>query len=324
MLSSFNYYFWDVTMNLHIGISNGKKYLSIVRAYRDKLTGKVIRRSVKSLGYLEKLKEEYDDPIKHFKEIVVQMNREEKDKNAPSAISIDRSKLLRVDDECRKNFGYAALSKIYHELGLDVLFRNYSRGLNAEYNVSNIMKLLVYSRILCPASKKKTYEMKDMYFEKTDFSLDDVYRCLSFVNTLNVRIQRELHERVCRNYGRGMELVYYDVTNYYFEIDEQDRLRRYGVSKEHRPDPIVQMGLFMDTNGMPISYRLFPGNTNDCETLSPLLYEMRREFDMGRIIVVADRGVNTHRNIQSNILNNSGYVYAQSVRGGHRELRSMS
>jgi transposase len=183
------------------------------------------------------------------------------------------------------------------------------------------MKLLVYSRILCPASKKKTYEMKDMYFDKTDFSLDDIYRCLTFVNELKSRIQRHIHDKVTEQYGRDCELVYYDVTNYYFEIDKQDELRKRGVSKEHRPDPIVQLGLFMDTKGIPISYRLFPGNTNDCETLHPLLSELKRDFDIGRIIVVADKGLNTQNNIQSNILNNSGYVYSQRVRGAVKEFQ---
>jgi transposase len=183
------------------------------------------------------------------------------------------------------------------------------------------MKLLIYSRILFPASKNSTYENKESYFEKSGFSLDDVYRCLGFVNKLKEKVQRHIHRKVSEKYGRKCELIYYDVTNYYFDIDEQDRLRRLGVSKEHRANPIVQMGLFVDIKGIPISYKLFPGNTNDCETLRPLLSEMRREFDMGRVVVVADRGINTQNNIQSNILNSEGYVYSQTVRGGHRELK---
>jgi transposase len=116
--------------------------------------------------------------------------------------------------------------------------------------------------------------------------------------------------------------VYYDVSNYYFEIDQPDELRRYGVSKEHRDNPIVQLGLFMDTNGIPISYGLFAGNTNDCETLRPLISELRRDFGIGRrIIVVADKGLNTQNNIQIGILNNCGYVYSQKVRGASGEFQ---
>lgn len=310
-----------MAINLNIGVCNGKKYLSIMRRYRDKKSGKVKSITIKSLGYLEKLKQEYPDPIAHFREVVSEMKIEDKQKSQPLIIKVEREPVLSESDERRKNFGYAALSKIYNELGLELFFNNNSRSLKAEYNVSSIMKVLVYSRILSPASKKSTYEQKDIYFEKSDFSLDDVYHTLSFVDGLKEKVQRHIHRKVSERYGRNCELVYYDVSNYYFEIDEQDKLRRLGVSKEHRPNPIVQMGLFTDRNGIPISYRLFPGNTNDCETLKPLLSEMRREFNMGRIIVVADRGINTQKNIQSNILNREGYVYSQTVRGGHKELK---
>ncbi|MDR2401273.1 MAG: IS1634 family transposase, partial [Deferribacteraceae bacterium] len=308
-------------MYLRKGKSNGKTYLSIVKGYRDKASGKNRGKVILSLGYLEKLEKEYSDPIAHFERVAEEMTRAEKENNPPLTITIDKAKTLTKDKGNRKNFGYAALSRIYHELELDVFFRNNSRGLKAGYNVSSIMKLLVYSRILSPASRKKTYEMKDRYFDKTDFSLDDVYRCLSFVNKLKDKVQRHINNKVGERYGRSCELVYYDVTNYYFEIDEADRLRKYGVSSEHSPNPIVQMGLFLDTNGIPVSYRLFPGSTNDCETLSPLSSELRREYNFGRVIVAADRGLNTQRNIQSNILNQSGYVYSQTVRGGKQEFK---
>jgi hypothetical protein len=122
-------------------------------------------------------------------------------------------------------------------------------------------------------------------------------------------------------FNRNTELVYYDVTNYYFEIDEQDELRKKGVSKEHRPDPIVQMGLLMDTKGVPISYDLFPGNTNDCETLLPVLSKVKSDYRVGRLIVVADKGVNTADNIAFSLAKGDGYVYSQTVRGANRELK---
>jgi transposase len=190
-----------------------------------------------------------------------------------------------------------------------------------EYNVNSIMKLLVFSRILAPASKKKTFENKDWYFENFDFTLDDIYHCLTFANSKRDNLKLHLHRKIKEQYGRNTELVYYDVTNYYFEIDEPDELRKKSVSKEHRTDPIVQMGLFMDTMGMPISYDLFPGNTNDCSTLIPLLVKIKREYDIGRVIVVADKGMNTGMNIAYNLIKGDGYVYSQTVRGGHKELK---
>jgi transposase len=149
-----------------------------------------------------------------------------------------------------------------------------------------------------------------------------MYRALSKIATYREALQLWMHERVVAHMGRDTSLVYYDVTNYYFEIDEQDSLRKKGVSKEHRPDPIVQMGLFMDTMGIPISYGLFPGNTNDCETLVPLMSKMKRNYGLGRTIVVADKGMNTSNNIVYNLLHQDGYVYSQTIRGGNKELKN--
>jgi transposase len=183
------------------------------------------------------------------------------------------------------------------------------------------MKLLIFSRILAPASKKKTYEDRERYFENSDFSLDDVYRCLTQVVTLKDRLQIHLHRQMRLKFKRNTELVYYDVTNYYFEIDKPDEMRKKGVSKEHRSDPIIQMGLLVDTKGIPISYDLFPGNTNDCETLMPVLDKVKKDFEVGRIIVVADRGINTADNIAFSLAKGDGYVYSQTVRGANKELK---
>jgi hypothetical protein len=308
-------------MHLKVGTIKGRKYLSIAHGYRDTQTGKSRTKTIKSLGYLDALEKELPDPITHFKKVVDAMNKQEAENNAPSNISIDRNEVITTGQGNRKNLGYAVLSKLYYELGLDIFFNNHSRGLKMEYNVNSIMKLLIFSRILDPASKKKTFENKDWYFENFDFTLDDIYRCLTFTNSKRDNLKLHLHRKIKEQYGRSTELVYYDVTNYYFEIDEPDELRKKGVSKEHRPDPIVQMGLFMDTMGMPISYDLFPGNTNDCSTLIPLLAKMKREYDIGRVIVVADKGMNTGMNIAFNLIKKDGYVYSQTVRGGHKELK---
>jgi transposase len=112
------------------------------------------------------------------------------------------------------------------------------------------------------------------------------------------------------------------VTNYYFEIDEPDQLRKKGVSKEHRPNPIIQMGLLMDRQGLPITYKLFSGNTNDCSTLLPILSEVRKQYDIGRIVVVADKGINTSENVGYNLIQGDGYVFSQTIRGANKELKA--
>lgn len=308
-------------MNLQVGKSNGRTYLTIVQGYRDPVTKKVRHKTIKSLGYLDDLAKKYTDPIVHFRSVVEEMNKKIAIEKQPITINLNPEEILVENQTNRKNIGYAALSKLYHELELDVFFHNHSRAFKAEFNTNNVMKLLIFSRILSPNSKKKTYEDKDYYFEITEFSLDDIYRCLTQIVNFKDRLKLHLHRQMRSKFGRTTDLVYYDVTNYYFETDRQDEMKRKGVSKEHRPNPIVQMGLLMDTKGIPISYDLFPGNTNDCETLMPTLDKVKRDYDVGRIIVVADKGINTADNIAFNLAKGDGYVYSQTVRGANKELK---
>jgi len=306
-------------MNLKIGKSNGREYLSIAHGYRDPKSKITKTKTIKSLGYLDNLKKQYDDPIAHFREVVKKMNEDELAQKELCKIEIDPNTKLTGGGQ--KNLGYAALSQIYHTLGLDLLFRNRARDTKAEYSVNDIMKTEVYARILFPGSKKCTYENRVLFFEKNNYSLEDVYRCLSFVNSLKDVIVQHLHLKITEKYGRATELTYYDVTNYYFEIDEQDELRRKGVSKEHRPDPIVQMGLLQDNKGIPITFELFAGNTNDCETLLSVLCGIKSKFNIAKTIVVADKGLSTHQNIAAILLQKNGYVFSQKIRGGHKELK---
>jgi len=298
---------------------NGKIYLSIVHGYWDVKSKQSRTKTIKKLGYLDELKRQYADPIDHFKQVTEEMNKQASTEKALCKIQINPE--CKIEYDTRKNIGYAPLSMIYHGLELNTLFNNRSRNTKAEYSVNDIMKTEIFSRILFPGSKKSTYENRGLFFEKNQYSLIDVYRCLSFINTIREDIQLHIHERIVQKYGRTNELMYYDVTNYYFEIDEPDELRKKGVSKGHRPDPIVQMGLFMDSNGVPVTYQLFPGNTNDCETLIPLMKNVKQNYGIKKTIVVADKGINTQGNIVFNLLKGDGYVYSQTVRGGHKELK---
>jgi len=312
-------------LNLYLKKSTNHKtertYLSIVNSYHDKDTKQSRTSTIRSIGYLDELKNEYDDPIAFFTEEVKKMNEDNNIKNLPVNLAISINETMDTNYKSRKNFGYAALSKIYHELEIDIFLKNKQRHTNEEYDANAIMKLLVFSRLLYPASKKKTYENRNTFFEKSNFSLDDVYRCLSLFNKYSDAIQFWLHERIKKQYNRNTDLVYYDVTNYYFEIDEQDDLRRNGVSKEHRPDPIVQMGLFIDSDGIPINYKLFPGNNPDKTTLIPALGEIQRNYSLGRIIVVADKGLTTGDNIWYILSAKNGYILSYSIRGADQEFK---
>ncbi|WP_010529451.1 IS1634 family transposase [Lentibacillus jeotgali] len=300
----------------------GRTYLSIVHSYRDKVSKKTRAKTIESLGYLDELEKQYDDPITFFEEKVKQMNQQRDSEKFTMMFRINSEERIASGATNRKNFGYAALSKIYHELGIHTFLIHRQRHTKNGYDANSIMKLLVFARLLDPASKKKTYENKDVFFEKTNFSLDDVYRSLSFFNKHKEALQLWIHERIKEQYDRNTSLVYYDVTNYYFEIDDPDELRRKGVSKEHRPDPIVQMGLFMDTDGIPITYGLHPGNTLDKQTLIPMLGNIQRYFSLGRTIVVADKGMTTGDNIWYTLSAKNGYVLSYSVRSANQKFKN--
>lgn len=220
------------------------KLVGLVNSYYDKETKQSRTATIRSLGYLDELQKQYDDPISFFTEEVRKMNKE----NSTVNLNISLNETMPLNYNARKNFGYAALSKIYHDLEIDKFIKNKQRYSKEEYDANSILKLLVYSRVLFPASKKKTFENKDIFFEKFDFSLDDIYRSLSLFNKHCEALLLWIHEHIKKLYNRNTELVYYDVTNYYFEIDKQDELRRKGVSKEHCPR-------FYCTDGIVYGYK---------------------------------------------------------------------
>ncbi len=300
----------------------GRTYLAIAESYRDKETKKSKSRTIKSLGYLDELENDFLDPIDHFTKLVNEMENQRLSEKEKIKVEFSSDEKLIVNTNNRKNFGYAAFSSIYHTLEIDKFLVNRQRSTKIEANTNHIMKLLVYSRLLNPGSKKQAYENRESFFEKTNYSLDDVYRTLSFFNDKSNELQLWINKRIKSKYDRDSSLVYYDVTNYYFESDKTDDFRKKGVSKEHRPNPIVQMGLFMDTNGIPITYDLYSGNTNDCLTYRPTFSRMRKEFGLGKVIVVADKGMNTGDNIHYTLSANSGFVFSQTARGANKELKN--
>ena len=314
-----------------------KIYLSFVQGYRDE-SGKTKQKTIEKIGYLEDLKKIYDDPIAHFKEIAKQRNAEEVNelviKNINTKI-IDESNL-------RKNLGYIIPKKIYKELGIYEFLKGKSSKLKIEYNLQDIFELLVYSRILFPNSKLSTFNHKDMYFENYNFSEKNMYRSFDYLANYKDEILKLCWNNTKDLYNRDTSNTYYDTTNYYFEISYNDidkidengnviekGLRKKGPSKEHRKSPIVQMGLLMDNNGLPMYYDLFPGNESEKTQMRPTLKKTKAKFDIGRTVIVADRGQNTSDNTvfiagknDDDKTNHDGYVYGQSIIGADEEFRN--
>lgn len=308
-------------LNIMKNKKTGKTSLSICRGYRDK-DGKVKHSTIETLGLLENLQKDFEDPIAHFRKVVEEMNQLEKQNNQPIIVTINKDEKLKENTNNRKNFGYTALSKIYHELEIDkFLIKKFKDRDVSEFKINNIMKLLVFARALFPDSKKSTYENKDLFFENSNFSLKELYNALTYIEPFKDSLQQHIYEHIQEEYKPNNECVFYDVTNYYFEIDDNDDFRKKGVCKEHRPNPIVQMGLFMDSLGLPMNYKLFEGNKNDCLTLKPMIQELQKNYAVGRVIVVADKGLNTGNNIAYNKAIGNGYVMSLSIRGANSEIK---
>lgn len=314
-------------MNLNVSKrKNGRVYLYIEKSYRDKVTGKPRKKNVKTIGYVDELEKQYPNPIAHFREVARQMTLEEKS-NRQITLKIDMNEDLPKKAEGSKNFGYAVSLKVYHELGLDKFLKNRSRSERFEFNANSIMILLIISRLLSPGSKKKAYEEKNRYFERFDFSLDDVFRALTYFDKISEDFQQYLHESVRMKYGCDTSIVYYDVTNYHFEISKPDENRKRGRCKQNRKKPIIQMGLAMDKKGIPIHYELFPGNILDKETFRSVIGKIRKDYDTGRIIVVADMGIITGDNIyyltgDKPEKPRNGYIFSFSIRGGSNAFKA--
>lgn len=317
---------------------NNIKYLSYVRGYRDK-NGKPKQVTVEKIGDWEDLIKMYDDPIKFFNE---KANEREKELLLENQDTFAYSLSEELDEDIKPyNVGYIFLKKIYDELSLNDFFKQKQKYLNMEYSLDNIFKLLIYSRIMNPGSKKEAFDNKDLYFDNFDFSLKDLYRSLDIFCKYQEDIQTWLWNKTKNKYNRDITNSYYDCTNYYFEISYNDEdlideegnvlikgYRKKGPSKENRKDPIIQMGLLMDNTDLPLAYNLFPGNESEKTSLRPALKKVKRNFGIERTIVVADRGLNTSDNTvfiagknNSDSNNHDGYIYGQSVLGADKEFK---
>lgn len=315
---------------------NGKIFLSIAHGYR--VNGVKKEKTIQKLGYLSDLEKEYDDPIEYFKSKIKEMN--DNTENLDLIIKNINNRKIKVGNN-DFNIGYIFLKKLYEELQLKDFFKQKQSKLKIEYDLNKIFSLIVFSRILYPGSKKETFERKDRFFEPfNNFELIDMYRSLSIFNNYKEEIEKLIWNNTKNTYNRDTTNTYYDCTNYYFEINYNDEdlvdeegnilekgYRKRGPEKNHRPDPIIELGLLMDSNDIPLAYDLFPGNESEKLSLRPIFKRTKAKFNLGRTIIVADRGLNTSDNIfyitgKNDKKNSDGYIYGQSVRGADQEFKN--
>lgn len=232
----------------------------------------------------------------------------------PTLIKKYPSKIIIKDNQNLFNCGYLFLEKIYYELGLNNICSDISEKYSFKYDLNNILSRLIYGRIIFPSSKLSTNKLSKKFIEQPNFELQHIYRSLGVISKENEYIQSELYKNSLKISKRNTGILYYDCTNYFFELENEDELRRYGNSKENRPNPIVQMGLFMDGNGIPLAFSIIPGNVNEQTTLTPLEEKILKDFELSRFVVCTDAGLSSNDNRKFNNKKGRAFITTQSIK----------
>ena len=280
------------------------------------INGKRTSKVIEKLGNLDevKIKAQGKDPYKWAQDYVDLLNKEEKDNYNDILLKLSQTKSLEKNTNFLFNGGYLFLQDIYYDLGINNICNSISDKYQFKYDLNDILSKLIYSRIIYPSSKLKTLELSKHFIEQPNFEYQHILRALEVISKESDFIQSELYKNSIKNSKRNDKILFYDCTNYYFEIEEDDDFRKYGKSKEHRPNPIVGMGLFMDGDGIPLSFDTFPGNTNEQVTLKPLEKKIINDFDSSKFIVCTDAGLASNYNRKFNNKNNRKYITTQSLK----------
>lgn len=301
-------------MRLRVGTNkNGSRNLYILKSYRND-QGKSTTKVFENLGSYDALLQEHEDPIAWAKEYIEELNRQEREGQMPVSVSYSPTELIAKDSEPVLDGGYLFLQKMFYQLRLDYICKKISRKYKFEYNLTEILSHLVCGRILEPRSKLGTYEYCQSFLEKPTYRPEDVYRALEMVAKEKDYIQSALYQFSKGLGKRNDKILYYDCTNYYFEIEQESGIRKYGPSKEHRPNPIVEMGMFMDADGIPLAFCLHSGNTNEQKTMKPLEEQLIQDFHHAKFVVCTDAGLSSVANRKFNNAANRAFITAQSIK----------
>ena len=297
--------------------SNGQHALYLVESYRDK-DGVPQHRTLKKLGVLEELEQENPNILSVLQ---AEAKRMTDALEGPQTIQIDFSKL---QEKSIVGYGHVFLEAVYRWLRVPEFIAAYRTRTKSVYDLDRILQLLVYSRVLNPSSKRRAFQDKSEFFgDFGNVKLEEAYKSLSDLGEMKDELTLHLHKRIQETRGRDCSLVFYDVTNYYFESEALKGYRQKGVSKENQETGIVQMGLFIDNEGIPITYELYPGNTNDMTTMRPILEKIKKEYGLGKITIVADKGNNTGENLAYIDNEDDFYIISQRIRARGTELADL-
>lgn len=261
-------------------------------------------------------------PIEWARNQVAELNKKYKENSLPIIISKDPSKIINKDIQTSFNVGYLFLQDIYYKLKLNEICDKIAEQYKFKFDLNDILSKLVYSRILFPASKLKTLELSKRFIEQPNFEYQHIERALPVICEQMDFIQSELYKNSNKYIQRNNKILYYDCTNFYFEIEQEEGLKNYGKSKENRPNPIVQMGLFMDGNGIPLAFDITPGNRNEQKTLQPLEEKIIKDFEFAEFVVCTDAGLASEANRKFNDKDNRKFVTTQSIKKLKKNLKA--
>jgi len=273
---------------------------------------------MKKLGSIASLLPQFDNDhekvIAWAKEQAAIMTREESESAMKVAIELSEAVIHDKGEQFRFNAGYLFLQKIYHQLDLNKICRSISDSNKCTYDLSDILAKLIYTRIIAPSSKLSSFDYAKNFLEQPNFELHQIYRALDVLAEYSDEIQAEIYKNSLDVIDRSKKVLYYDCTNYFFELEEADGLKQYGKSKENRSNPIVQMGLFMDGNGLPLTFSMFPGNENEQPSLKPLEQKILKDFGLSRFVVCTNAGLASAANRKFNNKNDRSYIVTQSLK----------
>lgn len=283
-------------------------------------------RIIEKLGTLEEVKTKAgnEDPVSWAKNYAQELTKQDKDNKRKIIKYYSQSKLLNKNEQQLFNGGYLFLQDIYYDLKINNVCKTITDKYQFHYDLNNILSNLIYSRIIYPSSKLKTLELSNNFIEQPNFTYNDLLRSLEVISKENDFIQSELYKNSLKYSKRNDKILFYDCTNYYFEIEEDDDFRKYGKSKENRPNPIVGMGLFLDGDGIPLTFDTFPGNKNEQPTLKPLEKKIIKDFDNSQFVVCTDAGLASAANRKFNNISGRKFITTQSLKKLKQFLKDWS
>ena len=302
-------------MRLSLVKSKNAIQFYVIKSFRNS-NGKNTSKIIEKLGNLEEVTQKANgqDPVQWAKEYIDTLNEKEKNESLDIIAKFSPSTQIPKDVQNSYNGGYLFLQDIYYSLGLDKICNDISAKYRIKYDLNSVLANLIYTRIIEPSSKLSAFETAKSFLEQPNFELQNIYRALEIISKETENIEASVYKNSLNVVNRNTKILYYDCTNYFFEIEEVEGIKQYGKNKENRPLPIVQMGLFMDGDGFPLAFVIDSGNTNEQVTLKPLEKQIIKDFELSKFVVCTDAGLASHENRIFNNIQDRSFIVTQSLK----------